>query len=102
MCRRRPFVHAPHRARCGAGLRSASRLRRPRHRGESGKFCASSSANLLAFVYGPPRDWIDGNPVLAELHVSTDWLPALATADCAPPPITATGSPVTTNTPQVA
>jgi hypothetical protein len=25
----------------------------PPHRGESGKFCASSSANLLAFVCGP-------------------------------------------------
>src|SRR5262252_4327024 len=69
MCRRRPFVHAPHRARCWAELRSASRLRRPPHRGESGKFCASSSANLLAFVYGPPRAWIDGYPVLAELHI---------------------------------
>src|SRR6516165_4639620 len=25
--------------------------------------------NLLAFVCGPPWAWIDGNPVLAELHV---------------------------------
>jgi hypothetical protein len=28
--------------------------RLPPHRGESEKFCASSSANLLAFIYGPP------------------------------------------------
>src|SRR5262249_41864542 len=69
MCRRRPLVRAPHRARCGAGLRSTSRLRLPPHRGESGKFCASSSANLLAFVCDPPWAWIDGNPVLTELHV---------------------------------
>jgi hypothetical protein len=27
------------------------------------------TANLLAFVYGPPWAWIDGNPVLAELHI---------------------------------
>src|SRR5262249_8140774 len=50
----------------------ASRPRLPPHRGELGKFCASSSAssaNLLAFVYGPPWAWIDGNPVLAELHI---------------------------------
>src|SRR5262249_16337228 len=34
-----------------------------------------SSANLLAFVYGPPWAWIDGNPV----H-STGWLAPPATA----------------------
>src|SRR5262249_9268180 len=59
----------PHGARYGAELRSASRQRRPPHRAESGKFCASSSANLLAFVYGPPWAWIDGYPVLAELYI---------------------------------
>jgi hypothetical protein len=35
---RRRLVRAPHRARWGAGLRSASRLCLPPHRGESGKF----------------------------------------------------------------
>ena len=34
-----------------------------------GRFCASSSANLLAFVYGPPWAWINGYPVLTELHI---------------------------------
>src|SRR5262249_35478305 len=68
------------------------------HRGVSGKFCASSSANLLAFVCGPPWAWIDGNPVLR----NTGWFAprALARVHWAPPPITAMGSTVTTNCPK--
>src|SRR5262245_40638346 len=43
-----------------------------------------------------------GTPSLRNSTYSTGWLapPALATADWAPPPITATGSPVTTNCPK--
>src|SRR5262249_15957320 len=43
-----------------------------------------------------------GTPSLGNSTYSTGWLapPALATADWAPPPITATGSPVTTNCPK--
>src|SRR5262245_64249646 len=55
------------RERYGAELRSASRLRRPPPRGESGKVCAAASANLLAFVYGQPRAWIEGYVDLTEL-----------------------------------
>src|SRR5262245_3943519 len=43
-----------------------------------------------------------GTPSLRNSTYSTGWFapPALATADWAPPPITATGSPVTTNCPK--
>src|SRR6516225_7375681 len=43
-----------------------------------------------------------GTPSLRNSTYSTGWLapPALATADWTPPPITATGSPVTTNCPK--
>src|SRR6516162_5429784 len=58
--------------------------------------------NLLAFVCGPPRAWIDGNPALAELHVKYGLVctARFGNGHWAPPPITATGSPVTTNCPK--
>src|SRR5881227_693925 len=42
--------------------------RRWRHSGELQKSCASS-ANLFAFICGPPWAWINGSAVLTELDV---------------------------------
>src|SRR5712672_2209781 len=42
--------------------------RRWRHSGELQKSCASS-ANLFAFICGPPWTWIDWSAVLTELDV---------------------------------
>src|SRR3954452_20790632 len=42
--------------------------RRWRHSGELQKSCASS-ANLLAFICGPPWAWIDWSAVLTELDI---------------------------------
>src|SRR3954469_12230052 len=42
--------------------------RRWRHSGELQKSCASS-ANLFAFICGPPWAWINGSAVLTELDI---------------------------------
>src|ERR1700719_929270 len=42
--------------------------RRWRHSGELQKSCASS-ANLFAFICGPPWAWINGSAVLTELNI---------------------------------
>src|SRR6266404_6081050 len=42
--------------------------RRPRRSGELQKSCASS-ANLFAFICGPPWAWIDWSAVLTELDI---------------------------------
>src|SRR3954469_8592951 len=42
--------------------------RRWRHSGELQKSCASS-ANLFAFICGPPWAWIDWSAVLTELYI---------------------------------
>src|SRR6478735_7212511 len=52
----------------GAGSRTTSTPRRWRRSGERGKSCASS-ANLFAFICGPPWTWIDWSAVLTELDI---------------------------------
>src|ERR1019366_2366881 len=55
-------------ARPAAGSRTASMPRRWRRSGELQKSCASS-ANLFAFICGPPWTWIDWSTVLTELDI---------------------------------
>src|SRR5579863_7518534 len=52
----------------GAGSRTASMPRRWRRSAEPEKSCASS-ANLFAFICGPPWTWIDWSAVLTELNI---------------------------------
>src|SRR6185312_16040372 len=51
-----------------AGSRTRSMPRRWRRSGERGKSCASS-ANLFAFICGPPWTWVDWSAVLTELNI---------------------------------
>src|SRR3954454_19738005 len=55
-------------ARHAAGSRKASMPRRWRRSEELSKSCASS-ANLFAFICGPPWAWINGSAVLTELDI---------------------------------
>src|ERR1700730_12765307 len=55
-------------AQRAAGSRTASMPRRWRRKGELPKSCASS-ANLFAFICGPPWTWIDWSAVLTELDI---------------------------------
>src|ERR1700742_4548110 len=52
----------------GAGSRTTSGPHRWRHSVEQERSCASS-ANLFAFICGPPWAWIDWSAVLTELDV---------------------------------
>src|ERR1700745_1909303 len=52
----------------GAGSRTTSGPHRWRHSVEQERSCASS-ANLFAFICGPPWAWINGSAVLTELDV---------------------------------
>src|SRR5262249_57162386 len=78
-----------------------------------GHACRRTEENQGSFAHHHPRTFwpsftahhgpgSTGTPSLRNSTHSTGWLapPALATADWAPPPITATGSPVTTNCPK--
>src|SRR5262249_46844233 len=71
--------------------------------GNQGRFAHGQPPNLYPSFTAHHGPGSTGTPCLRNSTYSTGWLapPALATADWAPLPITATGSPVTTNCPKV-
>src|SRR5215471_5729859 len=95
---------------CARPIEQDARLGCDQRHGYAGR---RTEENQGSFAHDHPRTFwpsfaahhgpgLTGTPSLRNSTYSTGWLapPALATADWAPPPITATGSPVTTNCPK--